>query len=463
MLHSFNCFCDDFKINQCMCFAKNLFLAAFFSALILRTIGIYSLLSNTIDSCLFSSVSILGCLILLFQAIFLEKLKKVDKLLVLFFFASIISCIVNLKYEVWNNFKELIWSALSFFLVYSPDNDNEKIIEIFKKVIIILCFFVSALSIIDFIIQQNYILYFENKTIFIGFIENRLYGLYFNPNVASKLALLSILFSIELILSQPKKTKFQITAIIVQFIYISLSWSRVVTVALSIVTALISLVFFYQYKIKKFLKSLSLSLFLGLSSVLLNKLCRLIFSFIPPMMSKVFGISGIPIENINMVRSDIVRNGISNLRFKIWLSAWDLFKTSPIFGTSPRGIVKYAQNVIPETFIAIKNYQFMHNIFFGAFVYTGVLGSVFIISFFIKKIIIILKFYKKKSFKMNSLKFDFMILSLFAVAVYSLFEQEIIFTNTINCLIFWLFLSEIVRFVKLAQSKEFFEKIGELS
>jgi hypothetical protein len=140
----------------------------------LRTVGVYSLLPEVIDSFLFSLISSFGLLILTFRVVFLKRVENFDKFLIMFFVASCISCVVNLKYTPWNNFKELIWSALSFFLIYSPGDDNEEIIEIIKKLVINLCFFMSVASIIDFIIRQDYIFYSGNKIICIGFIESRL-------------------------------------------------------------------------------------------------------------------------------------------------------------------------------------------------------------------------------------------------------------------------------------------------
>jgi O-antigen ligase len=158
-------------------------------------------------------------------------------------------------------------------------------------------------------------------------------------------------------------------------------------------------------------------------------------------------------QNINTVRLDIAQSGdISNLRFKIWLSAWELFKTTPIFGTSPRGIVEYAKNVLPDTFIAVKNYYFVHNTYIGAFVYTGIFGALPILAFFVKSLLNILFFYKEKSFQTKNKYLDIIVLLLITIFIYGIFEPEIIFSNTINCFLFWLFLSEVMRITKKAKT-----------
>ena len=53
-----------------------------------------------------------------------------------------------------------------------------------------------------------------------------------------------------------------------------------------------------------------------------------------------------------MERPDVVQStDISNLRFRIWASAMDIFKTTWLFGASPRNALIYAKEVLPKSFI----------------------------------------------------------------------------------------------------------------
>ncbi|OTO76647.1 O-antigen ligase family protein [Enterococcus sp. 12E11_DIV0728] len=69
-------------------------------------------------------------------------------------------------------------------------------------------------------------------------------------------------------------------------------------------------------------------------------------------------------KNINLNRKDVENNSdISNNRFNLWKSAFEIFKETPIFGTSPRGLIPFAQKNMPDTLIG-KNGQSPHNFFF---------------------------------------------------------------------------------------------------
>ena len=68
-------------------------------------------------------------------------------------------------------------------------------------------------------------------------------------------------------------------------------------------------------------------------------------------------------EPISLDRKDVVDNSdISNMRFSIWKSSVEIFKTSPIYGTSPRNLLSYAHDKLPNTFISQKSIV-VHNTF----------------------------------------------------------------------------------------------------
>jgi O-antigen ligase len=461
----------------------------FLSALLLRTVGIYGLLPGIIDTVIFSFIAFSGAIILflkmffifcerncgflnkvcflLFGRYFFQDFKKTeykssipwDVFLTEFWWAALVSCAINQNYNFSGNIKELIWSMLNLFLVYFPADNMKKVIKKLQKILVIFCFSMSAISLMIFAFQINHIFYLEDKTIYAGFIENRLFGSYVNPNVGSKLVFTVILFSIYSLISGTKHKRFHIWAIIINFIYIALSSSRVTLVTMSVV---LSIVFFwhaYVFRKKKLFSSVLQTSAACAAIVFLDNAVKKIFSYLPFFISKILG-THMQSQNINTIRLDIAQSGdISNLRFKIWLSAWELFKTTPIFGTSPRGIVEYAKNVLPDTFIAVKNYYFVHNTYIGTFVYTGIFGALPILAFFVKSLLNILFFYKEKSFQTKNKYLDIIVLLLITIFIYGIFEPEIIFSNTINCLLFWLFLSEVMRITKEDKNlNEFYSK-----
>jgi len=262
-----------------------------------------------------------------------------------------------------------------------------------------------------------------------------------------------------------KKYKvFNILNIIIQFIYIVLSESRGTLLA-CIILLFIGVLYFLnskeymKEKINNIVFRLSIYLLIGIAACAIlymaNNLTLKIFSNIPKQLTQIDNNNQSTNESstdvIDMQRKDIIENNdISNLRFSIWSSAFDMFKTSPIFGTSPRNILAYAKDIDPNTFIAMREYTSMHNTYIEILVFTGVLGSSFIFIFFIKTFINMFIYYKNTKFKSDNIFLNYIALIIISILIYSMFEAEIVFADSPSSLIFWIFLSYMISVGALA-------------
>jgi hypothetical protein len=122
----------DFKV------LRSSFCKLFLFALFLRSVGVYSLLPAIFDSIIFGFILFFGLILTLFSIsikisnIYFSKnpinfgfgngsnfLKNDDKFLLLFWLATFASCIVNFRYALFANMRELSWCAINFFLIYS--------------------------------------------------------------------------------------------------------------------------------------------------------------------------------------------------------------------------------------------------------------------------------------------------------------------------------------------------------
>lgn len=170
---------------------------------------------------------------------------------------------------------------------------------------------------------------------------------------------------------------------------------------------------------------------------------RVIFSYIPSLFNSAHSngsgaMTGL--YQVSMERPDVVENSdISNLRFRIWGSAIDIFKTTWLFGASPRNALKYAKDVLPNAFIAQRGYD-AHNFYVATVFYTGVLGSLFLGIFLIKSAYKIVKYYLVNNFKDSNPLFNSLVISLICTAVSGMFLSEILFITTVGSFFFWTFL-----------------------
>ena len=144
----------------------------------------------------------------------------------------------------------------------------------------------------------------------------------------------------------------------------------------------------------------------------------------------------------------IENNDVSNLRFNIWLSAAEIFKTRWLFGVSPGNVVTYAKQVVPETFIARYNYTRSHSVWFGIPLYTGICGTILMFGFFFKCFLKSLKYCINKSIANVPPMLILYMLIVGLVWVYGLVELEILFVNSVCSFIFWTSLGFVRKYVK---------------
>ena len=84
---------------------------------------------------------------------------------------------------------------------------------------------------------------------------------------------------------------------------------------------------------------------------------------------------------VDLTRPDVAKStDVSNLRFTIWKSAIEIFQSSWLFGTSPKNMIAYAQDILPNTYIAQRNFS-VHNAYLNTLASTGILGGITFVVF----------------------------------------------------------------------------------
>lgn len=435
-----------------------------YALFLVRTIGAWSLLPSKIDSVLFGAAGLIGGLLLAwdFLGILMKKRKfDYDFLLVAFLISFSISIVLNINLSPLGNIKVLAWQAvflLLFFSAIKTRRISEKFFDVFQGILISFGFLMSFASLLMFFTRFNYRIVLTQKTnpLRIGFVENRLFGAYTDPNYASVMAVIVIVFSLYYLMQRKlhwgMKT-FLIFNVFVQISYIALSGSRNGLITLLFACGVGG--FFYAYHlfgdqvIKKIGIGLVIGGLLGSLGFLAVSGCKWLYPQLPAIAvvqennanDSQDEIHGSGEDDIDLTREDIASNGdVSNLRFTLWKSALEIFKQEPLFGVPSKSLHQYAINHLPNTYLA-KTKLAVHNAYVYLLVSTGIVGTL-IMAVFILKMVVEALIYAFKSPLMIGNFLPYLI-SCGVLAVSGMFHNELFLMATSSAIVFWVFLGKL--------------------
>lgn len=441
-------------------FLRKTYLVTFIVAVLTRVLLPVALHeTQLVNTLVFSFVAIFGAGIILID-FFTKRIFCRQKNIIWFLFfltACLISSVINAKYGILGNIRNLVWLAISFLLLYPIDSkrsaENVKNeIKFVSNILILVWFIACSVSLGMFLLQVGfYVDIYPASFARLGFIEGRLFGIFEDPNYAAVVALVVILFSIFNVKNSSKKFLkiLYFLNVVVNFCYVVLSGSRTAEVSAIIVMFLSAyFVLLQKFKDKEanlFLKQLVLivtSLLCSFALIFSIVFTRKVLSYIPEFVGAPFQTESVSEQrvrkHVDTTREDVNNStDVSNCRFKIWQSALELFKSKPIFGTSPRNMRTYAKAEFPNGFIAQRSYA-VHNAYLDVLTSTGVVGALTLVVFFVKYLIFVFKFLflKLKSKNYFIVLFNFSVVA--TVAISAFFLSEIFFVNTIGVLVFWL-------------------------
>ncbi|MFC0277277.1 O-antigen ligase family protein [Enterococcus devriesei] len=458
------------KLNK----VKQIYVIVLLISLLLRSINVYSLIPSIYDGALFAFLATMGAIFLLNDFFTSLKARKFtyDKFLVFFIIVLVISIVVNRQFGVVSNLKLMVWNSIYFFLVYESGKTFYKEDSFFIKInfsLIIAWFVVSFLSLIMFLLKFGYEKYTSpQERIRIGFLESRLFGLFGDPNYGAIVCIVVSILSIFYLINGWNKKGvllklFLIINIAIQFSVLLLSGSRsallISFVIVGISTFIYSFIFSSKRSSRNFVVRMIISLIVTLAVTgfyfLLQKETKDILQTIPEHVKYELKFEntknkvelGTEKDNkknneVSLVRKDVAQNkDISNMRFSIWKSAIEIFKTTPWVGTSPRNLIPYAQKYLPNTFIAQRLFV-AHNTFINVLVSTGIFGFLLFVFFLIWNAISIIIFYFKNRNKLSSSYYIYLA-AVTTLVLSGFFVNELILVNTVGALVFWLYLGKL--------------------
>ena len=431
------------------------YLYILFVFLILRSINYYSLIPSVFDSIVFALLAVAGGAMIAWNCLdFLRHKSFVsyDWWLIGFLIVMFISSLLNRHYGVSGNFKTIVWSAIYFFLIYALAA-NGRLSKYFYQTVIRIFgwayFFVSLVSFGMYLIQYSYLRPGTIETrIRIGFLEGRLFGAFGDPNFGGMFALILVIVCIYgiVVKSHVFPRWFLFTNLFLQTFVLVLTVSRS---AILIGEALAAVVFVAL--VARYLAARGTNLLVNIvASVITLAVSVVALTFfvaslkwllekLPPLFEFLQIHRPHGREVVSLKRADVADNSdISNMRFSIWSSAIEIFKTKWIFGVSPRNMVAYAKDMLPKSLIAQQGFK-THNAWIDVLASTGLVGFVTMIGFSIKSAFMALRSLQFGK-KMLSADSNVQFLIVASLIGFTFFVNVIFFTNDVCSFIFWMVL-----------------------
>lgn len=453
--------------------------------LILALLSFNSLFSNRPVLTYFSYfLTLVGCIYLVYRFFHFNRYRSTKGIifLLLFIVSYVISSILNIKYGVTENAKAMIWMLFQFFLLYAYDagaskEQTKKEFKIFSHVFLTYTFLMAIIGTVLLFMNYRYYGIYNGKTIIIGFLWNRLWGLYSDPNYGAVFGVISFILCFYYLFHAKKKWQkaLYIVMAVFQVAYIAFSDSRTALVAFMLTAGVGAFLFFLRYEKQKHQKKIVRACLTVLLTIVAFVLPYVVIqttayggSYLLKAIQSSYG-SELPgeIENdesltIGRQEADM-NNDISNRRFAIWESALEVSSTKPIFGVTFRQIVPYAKENLPDTYIVNNDYTSfasMHNVFMDVLVSQGAVGLLLFLSFIVTILITIFKYLFRKNDK-EYLENLFLICTILPIAISAMFYSEILYINTANAVLFWFGLGCLVK--NLTQKEDSQNEVGILT
>lgn len=415
----------------------------------------------------------------------------------LFLFAYV--CTIILTYcsdihaSLYMGIKNLIYSSQVLLILFAQNGETTKdnILNFLKNIntsIIGVSFFSSGISLFFYFFRKSVVLYDGEKWFRMGYLENRLFGVYSSANVGGIYALLSIA-AVVLNLMIAKKSLKECSGIyklnlIIQVMYFSLTLSNGGTLTVFAFCGMFSLVFVLPETMKKsnkavnaIFKMVAVMIIIILGSQILIKGVRSESVIIPKTISRVKelvlgGEMGEEEKEEILFERIEGDNDFSNGRFAIWSGALKNWGRQPVWGIGDPCSFKRKAGRTMETFydqfgeknvreiyepvinIDVSRYtdqeirwlgmaqSNMHNSYLQILVSSGIIGLSIFILIIVFTLIDILKFLvseKKSMYGHRMVGFMFCVCS--ALMADGLVESHLLFKQQDSIgLVFWIYL-----------------------
>ncbi len=446
--------------------------------LLFLTVGFLQTCSLTFGRSIISMVQwptiALGCVLVLYRFLHCKHYIRTRGILLLVLFAVsyVLSSLWTFRYGWYENARYLVFMVFMFGLIYATDDTSDRVVyqrrfQVVAAWYLICTAVLSLLSFVFLFAGYTHIFYpakgEEGPIYYIGFMYGRLFGAYWDPNIAATIAALAILLSVYFAWLTKRRSvrRLCIASAVLQLFYLSFSGSRTGQICLFAGLLVFGLVMALRYSLLLKKCALWLAILATVTTTVVGAfvLPKTILSTSNSVIHYVQthgGWSSGSLDDKDDLPEDIFDRGydtsadISNRRFDIWGGAVDIFRTSPVFGVSRANILPYVDDNLPDSYLVTNDhmrFDSMHNMVFEILASQGALGIILFISFVLWTVIGILRKWKALWLH-EELPLMALILGVAAATCTgTLVMAEIVYVTSPITILFWLGLGYLNRHV----------------
>lgn len=437
-----------------------------------RIIPINKLIGTNLNSMMFNLLAFFGAMLLFIDFFTTKCWKKGKNIFVLYGFVCIIflSSVWNYRYGVVDNVKTIVWTIIQIGLIYTFYNrfDRSEVTIFLNRIWQILntgWFFPVIYSLYQFMILEKYKTRIDGRYVRQGFYENRLFGIFNDPNYAAVTSLCVMISCVYLLKRVKNKfyDVFLIINLIVQFLYIVLSGSRTAQVCMIVVLGVYGWLRWHinNRKEERTLRKkilgyvcipfLSAAIVSGAFAVGQKGVLLLPMSYFYLTTGEIPESIQFDGEDELTKRKDGQADNISNNRSTIWKAYLEGMKGDILLGGSPRNVLEKWQEKNPTGYLAETNYE-THNGYLYVLVGTGILGLsvLFIYAILYARRVIL---HVIDTIQLAD-EFIFIAAILITILTYVFFFTDLFFIHSLTSVLFWLHCGAALHWVDKESSGE---------
>ncbi len=407
---------------------------------------LHALVEHTVNAFLYVFAGFFGLFLFAIDFFIYRDFRKMKyyPVYIAFIVCAAVSSVLNYSYGITSNLSTLVWLVVQMGLFATmgqlfTKKQYDRWLTLFFLFSGLMWGIASAVSLYQYVFVSGYRVFLNERMIRQSLYDNRLFGVFIDPNLGAFVAFLVIWGMIYLIRKYTSKIARAIAVlnIVIQLFYIILSGSRsteicmILSLSYTIIYLLIKRYRLSSRKPSMIIRILSYIAAPVVCAVILVSFFTL-FKTGASHFAKCMSPEKHTVEN-ELKRTDIEGNE-SNNRIDIWKGYLFLLKDKPVFGVSPRNAWEYADREHPGSYIAEHHYD-VHN------AYIAVLAGMGIVGFLVLLVMLfcILKTILPRSVDAASMdtQYFFALQIILNIAVFIFFYPGIFFTNGIDTLLFW--------------------------
>ncbi len=371
-------------------------------AILFLTVGFLQLSSLTFGRGIISVVQwptvALGAVLVLERLVFFGHYRASHGI---YFWAAFVvsfglSALLAFRYGFRNNARMFLFLLFQIALLYATDRQEERSV-LKKRFTLCSAYFLTVFSLMEVASVWTMLSGFSRTyqqpstsdvpTYYVGFHFGRLFGVFWDPNIAALGAAVAAVLSLHLLLKRPRlwrKIGYGFL-IVLHVVYISLSDSRTGILCLTVGGGMYALIRLCRHAFSgvKWKQAAAV--------ILLASLCACTAFALPKVMRQ--GCIALAEEIYTRVNRDDgeettdvrelfdrgydITGDPSNRRFDIWKGALEIAAREPVFGVSRANILHYVDENLPQSYLVTNDhmrFDSMHNLYLEILVSQGAVG-----------------------------------------------------------------------------------------